>query len=675
MSKYYLGVSLPNSHDYSICLLNNEGDLLFIGEEERFTRVKHSQTPLKTSNALKHAISKYGLDKAESVEIAIAASNNKFGELIDLKRYLKEFNLPINNYNFIEHHLGHAASAFYTSHFDEAVIVTIDGIGDNCSWAIFHGENGRLQKLLSQPAPNSIGYIYLLFTLWLGFGGQGNEGKTMGLASYGESRYVDQVLNNIISFDITKNEIIMNEKCLEYFGSYTYIEEQFGAARKFDDEITQYHKDIAASIQSAAEIIISCIIDCALSMVSTDNICIAGGVALNCVATGKYIKKHPEKNVYVPPFACDTGISVGAVLYQYAIEERKKPLNKISKWFSPYQGYEITNNEIESAIVNYPTLIAEKIENPEKMAAQEIANGNVVGWVQGRAEVGPRALGNRSILANPMLPHIKDTINEKVKYREVWRPFAPAICEEYLEEYFNNPQDANPYMTVVLGFKDDAKRLFPSVVHFDGTGRVQSVCAELNPKFHNLINEFRQLTGHGMVLNTSFNLAGEPIVNSASDAMKDLVHSGIDVLFINNYQIKKKTVNYKKKLYNHINEKFSPIFRDHDVCLLCLDKPKSISNRESTIRLLKNHVKSLTIIDISEKKSLEEAVCQINNEQIVLVKLLNEGIYHDIKTITLLKMLQEKKSVYITSSVADFQPISSISHDINFYNLSKIFRR
>lgn len=178
-----------------------------------------------------------------------------------------------------------------------------------------------------------------------------------------------------------------------------------------------------------------------------------------------------------------------------------------------------------------------------------------------------------------------------------------------------------------------------------------------------------------MVLNTSFNLAGEPIVNSASDAMKDLVHSGIDVLFINNYQIKKKTVNYKKKLYNHINEKFSPIFRDHDVCLLCLDKPKSISNRESTIRLLKNHVKSLTIIDISEKESLEEAVCQINNEQIVLVKLLNEGIYHDIKTITLLKMLQEKKSVYITSSVADFQPISSISHDINFYNLSKIFRR
>ena len=459
----------------------------------------------------------------------------------DIKKSLKGFKGDII---FPEHHLSHAAYSFYTSPFEESAILTTDGVGEWSTTSIGMGHDNSVKILQDIRWPHSLGLFYSAFTYFLGF--QVNEGeyKLMGLASFGKPKYYDLIWDNLIDvkddgsihlnmnyFAFTYDKIMTNEKFSELFGI---------KRRNENEETKQIHFDIGASAQKVLEDVLLRMVEHVYKKTQSKNLCLGGGVALNGVANYRIFKESSFENVHIPPSPGDAGSAVGCAQYLYFSHNNKKRIieNSTERIIeNVYVGPSFSAKEIKKFLDsnNIKYDILDEISSIKK-CAKLISEGNVVGWYQGKMEWGPRALGNRSILADPRKKEMKDILNEKIKHRESFRPFAPSILEEHVSEYFdmNIP---SPYMLMVAPVKKPDK--IPAVTHVDGTGRVQTVSKNSNPLYHKLITEFHELTGVPVIINTSMNVKGEPIVNTPEQAYNMLTKTDMDYLFIKNFMVRK----------------------------------------------------------------------------------------------------------------------------------------
>lgn len=551
-----------------------DGKMIAAIEEERFRRVKHwAGFPVM---AIEFCLQEAGVKLQEVDHVAIGrdpkakffkkllflAKNPGGGFKVILERFnnsrkaasihdeLKQIssNLPADFYKRIhnvEHHRSHLASAFFASPFEEAALLSIDGSGDFTTTMIGIGKGNQIEVLDSVDFPHSIGIFYTTFTQWLGFPHYGDEYKVMGLAPYGEAKYVDRI-REVMQFtddglfrlhlryfrNPTKGIISYGEDHIPLVATlYTKeFEKKFGPARKKEEPLSQFHKDMAASVQRFTEEVIFYLLNQLQKRTGLTKVCIAGGVAQNSVANGKITRNTGFTEVYIPSAGHDAGISMGAALYvnNHTLKQSRQP----AIW-SAYTGSHFNNDEIEAFLktrnIQYKKLNDEELYN---YVADRIVNAGVVGWFQGRSEFGPRALGGRSILADPRRLDAKDLLNEKIKRRESFRPFAPSILKEYVADYFEL-SDVVPFMEKVFPIKEDKKATIPAVTHVDGTGRLQSVDQSVSPRYYALIDAFRQKTGVPILLNTSFN-ENEPIVNTPAEALDCFLRTQMDMLVMEN---------------------------------------------------------------------------------------------------------------------------------------------
>lgn len=446
----------------------------------------------------------------------------------------------------IEHHRSHLASAFFVSPFDEAAILSIDGFGDFSSTMIAIGRGNKIEVLDSVTYPHSLGIFYTAFTQFLGFPWYGDEYKVMGLSPYGEPKYVDQMkkivrlLDNGL-FELDESYFIHSTEGVAMtwdngapFIGRIYSDrmiKEFGQPRDKDETLTQYHKDLAASVQKHCEDVIFHILNHLQKRTGLKNICIAGGVAQNSVANGKVLQLTDFEKIYIPSAGYDAGTAIGSALWHYY-----QILGMERKYFvrDAYFGAQYSDDEIErelkEAKVNYKRCSSDS-ETIEQ-TAQMLADGAVIGWFQGRTEFGPRALGNRSVLVHPGRPDAKDLINSKIKRRESFRPFAPSILREYVNEYFEQEDDVY-FMEKVFPIRIEKRNGLPAVTHVDGSGRLQTVHKDVSPKYYALIDKFREKTGLPILLNTSFN-ENEPIVNHPKEAIDCFLRTEMDAIVLEN---------------------------------------------------------------------------------------------------------------------------------------------
>ncbi len=446
----------------------------------------------------------------------------------------------------IEHHRSHLASAFYVSPFEEAAILSIDGFGDFSSTMIAVGKGNKIDVLDSVTYPHSLGVFYTAFTQFLGFPWYGDEYKVMGLAPYGEPKYVDK-LKHIVKlkdnglFELDESYFIHSTEgvAMTWDNGAPFIGrifsdkviKEFGQPRDKDEPLTQYHKDMAASVQKHCENVIFHVLNHLQKRTGLKNICIAGGVAQNSVANGKVLQLTDFEKIYIPSAGYDAGTAIGSTLWQY-----HQNLAKERKYFvrDAYFGAQYSDDEIEKAIkdskVDYKRFDSD--EETIELTAEMLANGAVIGWFQGRTEFGPRALGNRSVLVHPGRPDAKDLINAKIKRRESFRPFAPSILREYVNEYFEQEDDVY-FMEKVFMIRPEKRNGLPAVTHVDGSGRLQTVHKDVSPKYYALIDKFREKTGLPILLNTSFN-ENEPIVNHPKEALDCFLRTEMDAIVMGN---------------------------------------------------------------------------------------------------------------------------------------------
>lgn len=558
---YILGISCFY-HDSAAALLKN-GEIIAAAQEERFTRKKHDDD--FPENAIKYCLSFAGITKEDLNSIAYYEKPlTKFERL--LKTYIrtwprsyvsflkamstwlgkklwipsiirKEF--PNKDIYYIEHHLSHAASSFFSSPYDNAAILTLDGVGEFATATYGTGEGNNIKILKEIHFPHSLGLLYSAFTYYLGFKVNSAEYKVMGLAPYGEPKYMDEVYKLI---DVKEDgSFKLNMKYFSYEHGLKMtnrsFDKLFGApAKKPETKLTQRDFDIARSLQQVLEEIILKITTHIKKETGKENLCMAGGVALNCVANGRILRDSPFKNVFIQPAAGDAGSAVGAALYTY-----RKILKKDKKYSMKdvYLGPEFTEQEIRELLSKYS--IKHKNLDDEALfdeISDHIINQCVVGWFQGRMEYGPRALGNRSIIADARNKENWQRVNLKIKFRESFRPFAPTVIKEDLQKYFDIDVET-PYMLLTAQVKE---KTIPAITHVDNSARIQSVSQEENKRYHSLISRFRDKTNTGVVINTSFNVRGEPIVCTPEDALKCFLRTDMDVLVLQNYVINKKDI-------------------------------------------------------------------------------------------------------------------------------------
>jgi carbamoyltransferase len=566
---YNLGISCYY-HDSAAALLK-DGHVIAAVEEERFSRKKFDDDfPHK---AIQWCLDEAGItpDQIDSVAfydkpilkferlldnyIAVAPRGlYSFLDVIpkwihkrlwiknDIKKSLKGFKGEII---FPEHHLSHAAHAFYTSPFEESAILTIDGVGEWSTTSYGHASHGSVKITNDIRWPHSLGLFYSAFTYFLGFKVNEGEYKLMGLSSYGQPKYYDLILDNLIDVK-DDGSIHLN---MEYF-AFTYdkvmtskkFSKLFGIRPKTkDDDTLQIHFDIGASAQKVLEDVILKMVNHIHIKTKMKNLCIGGGVALNGVANYKILKESLFENIHIPPSPGDAGSAVGAAQYLYYDHHQntrnilKNNLDLIQE--NVYVGPSYSDEEIkkflDSQNISYESFDRESLL---KKTAQLIADGNIVGWYQGKMEWGPRALGNRSILADPRREDMKDILNAKIKHRESFRPFAPSILEESASEYFEM-DIPSPYMLMVAPVKKPND--IPAVTHVDGTGRLQTVSKESNELYYDLIKEFNKITGIPVIINTSMNVMGEPIVNTPEQAYQMIVKTDMDCIVMGNYLVRK----------------------------------------------------------------------------------------------------------------------------------------
>ena len=583
-------------HDAATALII-DGVPVAMAEEERFSRRKHdSEFPeLAIEFVLKQAkLSASDIDyvvfyekpflKFERVFKTLLATfplapwlfvqslKNLFSSKLWIKDLIaRKLKIPSDKILFSEHHMSHAASAFYCSPYEDAAIVTIDGVGEWAVTTIGRGQKDRIEILKEIHFPHSIGLLYSAFTAFLGFEVNEGEYKVMGMAPYGLPKYVDKV-KKLINF-YEDGSYSLN---LEYFTfhrstSRTYSSkfvELFGQPRdrksKFFTRATGwpsyfgpkpegaeyeklasqqgYYADIAASIQAVTEEAIIRICREAQKLTGADKLCLAGGVALNSVANWKILQQTDFKQIYIQPAAGDSGGALGAALLAHHLETKQERhcLMDRADWGMAFSNDEI-RQFLESNKIPYEYVAGNR--ELAVLVADEIASGKVIGWFAGRFEWGPRALGFRSILADPRRNDMKDIVNTKIKFREPYRPFAPSVLAEHVEEFFEIPNSSKHFparfMLYVVNVRKDKQEKIPAITHVDGTGRLQMVYRETNQKYWELINEFYKKTGVPLVLNTSFNLRGEPIVTSPADAFSTFSRSGIDTLVLENFVVRK----------------------------------------------------------------------------------------------------------------------------------------
>ena len=599
-------------HDSAAALII-DGKIIAAAQEERFSRKKHdsdypyqaieyvlSEKKLKLNNIDYIVFFEKPFLKFERLlETYVAFAPKGFksfslsmpiwlGEKLFQKKFLFEKLKPhdknfknIDKIQFSEHHFSHAASAFYPSPFNDAVVLTLDGVGEWATTTIAIGEENRLKIVKEIYFPHSIGLLYSAFTYYTGFKVNSGEYKVMGLAPYGNPKYKNLILDHLI--DLKKEgSFKLNMKYFNFATGLTMTNKKFSklfgrpVRDPNKDLIENFHMDIAASIQSVIEEIILRLTENIAKEYNKKHLCLAGGVALNCVANGKILKKKIFEKIWIQPAAGDAGGSLGAAL-GYWYNELNKP-RKILKdqmegsFLGPHYNTDFIEEKLKSLKANYKKKFSDEIF---QTTAKKLSEGKIVGWFQGRMEFGPRALGARSILADPRSEKMQKDLNIKIKYRESFRPFAPAVLREDLEEWFQIDCDS-PYMLLVSEIKTDKqismseenKNLFgidklnikrsiiPAVTHVDYSARIQTVHKETNPKFHRLISEFKKITNCPVLVNTSFNVRGEPIVCSIEDAYKCFMGTNLDILVIEDFLLFKEDQN--KDILKDYKSKFEP---------------------------------------------------------------------------------------------------------------------
>lgn len=556
-----------------------DGKMIAAIEEERFRRVKHwAGFP---SMAIEFCLKEAGVSIEQVDHIAIGRDpkaklfrkmlfllQNPVGSLEVVKERFAnskkvasledEFHLLTGankeaikqKIHQVEHHRSHLASAFFASPFDEAALLSIDGSGDFSTTMLGIGRGNNIEVIDSIDFPHSIGIFYTAFTQLLGFPHYGDEYKVMGLAPYGEPKYVDKLRrvvkltgDGLFKLDLTyfrsatKGVISYGEDNIPMVASMysSKMEELFGAARKKEEALTQDHKDLAASVQRFTEEVIFHLLNHLQKRTGLNNVCIAGGVAQNSVANGKIRRNTTFKNIYIPSAGHDAGISMGAALYvqHQTLKKERQPAI-----LTAYTGSKFSDDEIEVLLkekgINYRRLEDAQLYD---LVTDRLINSGVVGWFSGRAEFGPRALGGRSIIADPRRNDAKELLNSKIKRRESFRPFAPSILKEYVDEYFEE-NDGVPFMEKVFPIRKSKHADIPAVTHVDGTGRLQSVDKEVSPRYYALIEAFRRKTGCPILLNTSFN-ENEPIVNSPQEALDCFLRTSMDMLVMENIVVER----------------------------------------------------------------------------------------------------------------------------------------
>lgn len=444
---------------------------------------------------------------------------------------------------FVDHHMSHAAMAYYTSTFENATLLVVDAVGENATTSILKGEKGKITPIKQLNFPNSIGLLYSAFTYYLGFIVNSDEYKVMGLAPYGnledaQTKHFIEIIHNKLVSVADDGSIVLNQRYFSFMYSLKMVndriwEKLFGIAkRQSSDEISQTHMNIAAAIQYVTEEILLRLSCHAKEITGCENLCIAGGCALNCAAMGRLKKSGLFKSVYVPFAPGDDGGAIGAALHLSTLMGIP-----CSQKVSPYLGTQYTTNEIQTYLDKSGLCYKQvSTESFYSSVASYLDEGKIIGWFQGRMEFGPRALGNRSILADSRKTYMKDLVNAKVKFRESFRPFAPIVLQEDASFHFQDVD--SPYMMFTTRVHANSNPI-PAVTHVDGSARIQTVTAKDNCQMYRLLQAFKELTGCPVLLNTSFNVMGEPIVCSPADAIKTFVHSGIDILIIDNYIVAK----------------------------------------------------------------------------------------------------------------------------------------
>ena len=560
-------------HDSSAALLK-DGNLVFAIEEERLNRIKHSGSfPLKSIyeainfsnirfNDIDHItfswdpyityskIPIYALRYWRNLPTLLRERKNfSMEENLGMLNYLneirnipniisKEFKVDKNNFKFhlLEHHLCHAASCYYTTDFEEAAILTIDGAGEWSSVMCAHGVGTKINKLSTIDTPFSIGAFYQSISRYLGFKLIEGPGKLMGLASYGKrDTDIYRKLRNLFKFE-NDGKFRMDMSYFNYhysrnIGITNKFINEFGPSNKTGLDWSTRELNIAAASQRIVEELVLHILINLKKKIPVENLCMAGGVALNSVTNGLIVKSGLFRNIFIQPAAGDSGTSIGGALYlQNSI--LKKPRKFIQK--DSFLGPFFNEQNCKEVLINN-NLNFKKIDNSSlnSFLAKKLMNGNIIGWFQGRMEFGPRALGNRSILASPLISNMKDILNSRVKYRESFRPFAAIVPEEDVGLYFDCSYK-NEYMLVVYNVKEEYRNIFPSITHIDNSVRIQTVNNKDNKVLYDLLLAFREETGFSLLINTSFNIKGEPIVCSPNDAVNSFISSDIDILVMGN---------------------------------------------------------------------------------------------------------------------------------------------
>ena len=498
-----------------------------------------------------------------------------------LKNHDSDFS-DINKIQFSEHHLSHAASAFYPSKFKESIILTLDGVGEWDTTTVAVGKENKIDILKEIHFPHSIGLLYSAFTYYLGFKVNSGEYKVMGLAPYGVPKYKDLILNNLIDLK-QDGSFRLNMKYFNYATGLTMTNDKFSnlfgkKIRNPNNELlTQFHMDIAASIQAVTEEIVLKLTNSISKETKIKNLCMAGGVALNCVANGKILKSKSFDNIWIQPAAGDAGGSLGAALaFWYNELGNKRSISKeADEMKGSYLGPSFRDDQIEKTLKLLDAKYKKYSEdNLIDIVAEKIKNEKTIGWFQGRMEFGPRALGSRSIIADSRSDKMQKELNLKVKFRESFRPFAPSVLREDVSDWFDIDIDS-PYMLLVAEIKKNIqipmsnkdKKLFgidklnikrssiPAVTHVDYSARIQTVHKETNPKYYKLLKKFKEITGCPILVNTSFNVRGEPIVCSVEDAFRCFMGTNLDILVCENFVLFKEEQN--KKLLQDYKNKFA----------------------------------------------------------------------------------------------------------------------
>ena len=608
---YILGIS-AFYHDSAACLLK-DGEIIAAAQEERFTRKKHDAGfPL---HAIQYCLKEAAISASQIdyvvfyekpfikferlLETYLAFAPKGFtsfakampvwikDKLFQKSALVKELKSTLDtdvNWRarllFSEHHLSHAASAYYPSPFERAAVLTLDGVGEWTTTSLAIG-NGRDLKVVKEiHFPHSLGLLYSAFTYYTGFKVNSGEYKVMGLAPYGEPRYADLIREKLITvaedgsfqldmsyFDYATGLTMTNKKFDALFG---------GPPRTSETELTQREMDLAASVQKVTEDIVLVLARGIANETGERNLCLAGGVALNCVANGILLREKIFDNIWIQPAAGDAGGALGAALSTWYLHHGyERTVSKERDYMKgAYLGPEFSDAEIETELKSCGAVYEKRSETEliDKVA-KALAGGKAVGWMQGRMEFGPRALGGRSIIADPRSTVMQKQLNLKVKYRESFRPFAPSVLGEDLSEWFEHDTDS-PYMLLVADVKEAKRRamteeeeaLFgidklnvprssvPAITHVDYSARIQTVHADTNPKYHSLISKFKEKTGCPLVINTSFNVRGEPIICTPTDAFKCFMGTEMDVLAVGNYVL------YKEQQDESLKENYEELY-------------------------------------------------------------------------------------------------------------------